>query len=605
LRATSTGPGFVPVPACRAIPVFRPLALRVRGLLDTPGDRSSEIADLVQADPGLCLGLLVEANRAFGAAGVDVTSVDVALQVLGWSACRRLVDGSVEHCVSPVGRELAAYVDAVRFGVVTSLAAGALAEILGTVEVGEARGAGLLRSLPALRRGNREALVIGDGVPERLVRAVCPVAGESAEEDEEDLGFLLQLAERSAREMMAAPPHLTVPEERADRRVLDLEHMVRDRIGTCVSDGLLVLGVLLGQSRLDVAGFSEAYRGLLESEPRPMTLPAGLPRDVHEALRSIRDASSEPGALHALLCAIRRTAGVERTLLVLEDAGESMLSGTQGDPPFFARTRGLAKMADGCDELVLSAHQEGRSTIARRGMGFAGLFAAFQAEEILAVPVRAGKQPVGTVLVPSEIPLPAGLGPAFDVLSHAVGEAMERVQLSRRTFLLTERITKDALTGVLQRGHLMELLEAEIRVANRYGRPLALVMLDVDDFKAWNDSHGHQVGDTLLRDVARVILACSREGDLTGRYGGDEFMIVLPGRTAEQARVYAERVRGRVEDLGRMMTSVWQGTELSVSLGVASVTSHPADAGTLMFRADHALYRAKARGRNRVQAEGP
>ena len=130
-----------------------------------------------------------------------------------------------------------------------------------------------------------------------------------------------------------------------------------------------------------------------------------------------------------------------------------------------------------------------------------------------------------------------------------------------------------------------------------------MVMLDIDNFKDWNDTYGHQVGDGLLRDVARVIQDCSREGDLVGRYGGDEFVVVLPGRNAEQAQAYAERVRIRVEELGAVMAEVSYDLNLSVSLGVAAVNSYPVESGPLMFRADHALYRAKRRGRNRVHAE--
>lgn len=586
-------------------------------LLDDPGDRNPEINDLVLADPGLTLGLLLEANRALSGAGIEVTSISVALEVLGKSTCRRIVDAGLQHWGPPKDPDsLERYLAALRHSIVASLAAGSLAAMLESATPGEARSAGLLHDV-GLLNGPESAdeaedhqdfarkLLARSTLPERLARAVGGHHGDGRawREDEEVLVSLLQLADRFAvAEGAPAEGDQIIELEDCDQRMRDLGEIVHERVARDVADGLLVLGVLLGQPGLDVGNLPETFRELLAGQPILAPLPEGLTRMVHTSLREIREAGSEPGALHALLRAVRSTQDVERTLLVLEEAGEAMVAGSSGPPPFYVRTRELAAVAEGWSEFLLLVQREGRSAVVRRGMGFDGVFGAFSAEEILAIPVRAGKQPVGTVLVPSRTTLPGGLGATFEVLAHAVGEVMERAQLSRRSFLLTERITKDSLTGVLQRGHLMELLEAEIRVANHYRRAFALVMLDVDNFKDWNDTYGHQVGDNLLRDVARVILDCSREGDLVGRYGGDEFVIVLPGQNAEQASKYAERVRSRVEGLSGIMAGVYE-LDLSVSLGVAAVTSYPAESGTLMFRADHALYRAKERGRNRVHAE--
>ena len=128
-------------------------------------------------------------------------------------------------------------------------------------------------------------------------------------------------------------------------------------------------------------------------------------------------------------------------------------------------------------------------------------------------------------------------------------------------------------------------------------------MIDIDDFKGWNDKYGHQVGDRLLRDVSKTIRDCAREGDIVGRYGGDEFVVSLPGCTAEQATAFAERVRERVQGLGAIMRESCYELALSVSIGVASTTTWPCESDVLLFRADHALYRAKEKGRNRVCAD--
>lgn len=585
------------------VPVCRPIARRVLELLEARGARDPEIRDLVGADPGLALRILEEANRALSGAGVTVTSVDVALQVLGHGACRGIVQDGL---TAPLPESVEDHLGFVRHAVVTSLVAASLAEILESAEPGEARVVGLLHIVDALV--GEPGHLASRHVPRKLCRAASGGGSDRVHrEDEEVLASIVELAHRMA-DGFGAPAACdraarVAPDD--DHRLRDLGEMIHERAARDLADGLLVLGVLIGVPRLDVGNFHEALTHLVEMQPRSAPPPEGLTGVVHEALTSIRDSGSEVGALDALMTAVRGTPEVARTLLVLEEAGEAMISASDAPPPFFVRARDLAAMAEGVSELMLLVQREGHASVVRRGMGFDGVFGAFDSTEILVVPVRAGRQHVGAVVVPSDQPLPSVLAPTLDVLTQAVGEAMERAQLSRRSFLLTERITKDSLTGVLQRAHLMELMEAEIRVANRYVRPLAMVMLDVDNFKDWNDTYGHQVGDSLLRDVARVIQDCSREGDLVGRYGGDEFIVVLPGQTMEQAQAYAERVRQRVEDLGAIMNEVCYDLKLSVSLGVAAATTHPIESGTLVFRADHALYRAKERGRNRVHAEQP
>jgi len=583
--------------------VCRPIARRVLGLLEARGARDPEIIDLVSSDPGLALPVLEAANRALAAAGIGVSSVEVALQVLGRGVCRTLIMDGLSRTPTAVDP---AHLKGVRHAVVTSLAAGTLAEVLQFADRGEARVAGLLHGV--------EAMV---GEPGYLTRCAIPPAlraapenagsGSSQREADEFLSSIVKLAHRMAEGLGAVDgcdrQRDADPEE--DERLRGLGEMIHERVSREVADSLLVLGVLTGISRLDVRTFEESFARLMESEPEAAPPPEGLTAIIHTALDGVREAVSESAAIGVMMGTVRASPDVERALLVLEEAGEAMVSASEDQAPFFVRTRDLASISEGMSELMLLMQREGRAAVVRRGMGFDDVFAAFGAVEILAVPLHAGRRYVGAVLVPSANLLPAVLAPTLEVVSQSVGEALERIQLSRRSFLLTERITKDDLTEVLQRAHLMELLEAEIRVANRYGRPLAMVMLDVDNFKDWNDTYGHQVGDTLLRDVARVLKECSREGDLVGRYGGDEFISVLPGQSMEQAQAYAERVRERVESLGATMSEVCYDLQLSVSLGVAAATSHPVEAGTLLFRADHALYRAKDRGRNRVHAELP
>jgi len=159
----------------------------------------------------------------------------------------------------------------------------------------------------------------------------------------------------------------------------------------------------------------------------------------------------------------------------------------------------------------------------------------------------------------------------------------------------------DALTGVLNRRNF---LESGQRVMNRClmdGRPCALLMLDVDRFKDINDRHGHVAGDHALAAVARVLRLCLRPQDLIGRYGGEEFAVILPGADGGEAGRVAERLRESVEAL----VPDWApgASALTVSGGIAVAGHGTADLNALLLRADRALYRAKDAGRNRMEHE--
>jgi diguanylate cyclase (GGDEF)-like protein len=188
----------------------------------------------------------------------------------------------------------------------------------------------------------------------------------------------------------------------------------------------------------------------------------------------------------------------------------------------------------------------------------------------------------------------------FALLAAAVFGA---ARAHRRTLDLTEELrhhaTTDALTGLPNRRHLMAAMETEVRRAGRSGRPLSLALLDVDRFKAINDTHGHPVGDEVLRVVAEELREVTRGGDLLGRFGGEEFAIIMPETGLDQAQLACERLRRAV---ATRILNYPNGTSghVTISSGVALLSG---DEGCdhLVSRADGALYQAKAGGRNLVR----
>ena len=160
--------------------------------------------------------------------------------------------------------------------------------------------------------------------------------------------------------------------------------------------------------------------------------------------------------------------------------------------------------------------------------------------------------------------------------------------------------THDVLTGGWNRAAIIERLESELARARRDGSALAIAMTDIDHFKKVNDSYGHQVGDAVLKEVVDRLTARLRPYDAVGRYGGEEFLIVLPGCDSQKATSLAERLREAVAS--EELVAGEETIPVTVSLGISHVAdAEDVDAAELVRLADDALYRAKVGGRNRVE----
>ncbi|MBC3362713.1 sensor domain-containing diguanylate cyclase [Pseudomonas sp. SWRI154] len=188
------------------------------------------------------------------------------------------------------------------------------------------------------------------------------------------------------------------------------------------------------------------------------------------------------------------------------------------------------------------------------------------------------------------------------VIYDVTDVATNRHQIQAANAQLQLLSSTDRLTGLYNRGHWEGSLKSAYARHQRYGNALSLVMLDIDHFKRVNDTYGHQAGDKVIENVARLLHEHVRESDVAGRYGGEEFGVVLSDTDKDGARVFAERLRKAVEEL--LVQYNGQDIRFTISLGVADLSEPSNDHAELIARADQALYTSKKTGRNRVTVFG-
>lgn len=215
------------------------------------------------------------------------------------------------------------------------------------------------------------------------------------------------------------------------------------------------------------------------------------------------------------------------------------------------------------------------------------------------VPLMAHGQPLGLLYLDGVHPVPD---------ERLTATAAEQLSLALANLRLREELRdqsiRDTLTGIYNRRYLEHSLDSERARCERNGRPLSLLMIDVDHFKRFNDQHGHAAGDAMLAAVGSVLRATVREGDIPCRYGGEEFTLILPDTGEDGALALAEAVRLAIRSMqvqfeGRLLPAV------TASCGVSTLPGTAGDIDQLLDSADRALYEAKTAGRDRVQLARP
>ena len=219
----------------------------------------------------------------------------------------------------------------------------------------------------------------------------------------------------------------------------------------------------------------------------------------------------------------------------------------------------------------------------------------FNSKSVLGLPLMVDTHKMGAIIIGFQEPH------EFTSAEVTLGElAASQISLA---IAKSELVATDYLTGVYNRRGLIELGVHEFSQSRRYHSPLSAILFDIDHFKPINDIHGHEVGDQVLKVIARIARKSVRTADIIGRYGGEEFVILLPRTNLESARLLAERLCQTVG--GSPIPTTKGDIKITVSVGVAAVADSTAGIEDLIRHADDAMYVAKQSGRNRVVALGP
>jgi len=219
-------------------------------------------------------------------------------------------------------------------------------------------------------------------------------------------------------------------------------------------------------------------------------------------------------------------------------------------------------------------------------------------QEIVFIPLKAKDRVNGIVVADNFItkkPITKDDLRMLIMLANQAGLAIENSQLYEKTVDLANT---DYLTGLWNHGYFQYLLQAELEKARATKTPLSLVMLDIDDFKIYNDALGHQTGDTLLSDLARILKNQSRKIDMVCRYGGEEFTLILPGTDKKEAFMIAERMRMDIEKHPFLKGDALSNKKFTVSIGIAGFPENGQHPAELIRASDQFLYQAKSKGKN-------
>lgn len=212
------------------------------------------------------------------------------------------------------------------------------------------------------------------------------------------------------------------------------------------------------------------------------------------------------------------------------------------------------------------------------------------------IPLRVGPETIGILVLASRVEIKFDFDTAavFSLIGNNISLIAEKIKL----FQETQRLAlTDGLTGLYNVRFFYDMLNKEIARSKRYYTLFSLILFDIDDFKIINDTHGHQAGDDVLRSVASTLKTVSRETDIVVRYGGEEFILMLPSTPKNEALTLADRIREKVEEYSYLGKET---VKITMSGGVATFPEDAEDSKALLYAADMAMYEAKGKGKKQV-----
>ena len=239
------------------------------------------------------------------------------------------------------------------------------------------------------------------------------------------------------------------------------------------------------------------------------------------------------------------------------------------------------------------------TNVAKTGLPPAPATRNYKTPSFLSCPITIGGRTIGVMSFTDRAcgkPFDKNSLELFQAIAPQLAVAIDRATLKEKAGEFEQLSVTDALTGLLNRRYIEERLLEEIKRSTRHGFPMSFMMLDVDDFKSYNDRFGHPAGDVALKLVGNVIRDTLRGADVAARFGGEEFSILLPQTTVDEALAIAERIRSNVEHTD------FSHRRVTLSIGVASCSAELCSSAELVSAADKALYQAKRLGRNLVRA---
>ncbi|OGW26406.1 MAG: hypothetical protein A2X59_07595 [Nitrospirae bacterium GWC2_42_7] len=219
---------------------------------------------------------------------------------------------------------------------------------------------------------------------------------------------------------------------------------------------------------------------------------------------------------------------------------------------------------------------------------------------LIAIPLFSGKLHAGYLFLANSNKQTESFD--FDIVSllALVGNHVSLILGKLKLFQETKRLSiTDSLTGLYNRRYFYKHIDIEIARSKRYGNAFSVMLFDIDNFKRINDTYGHQAGDIVLQGLAKILLTVSRETDIVVRYGGEEFIVILPVTAEDEAFALAERIKNTVEETVFTLNDS-ENVNITLSGGIASFPLSASDSKALLYAADSALYSAKEAGKNKI-----